>query len=82
MNLIPHTEKDPCELTVLRHRDNNGRNSKVSLSESFDEDMSPPHPLKHSAQFKAGYKTGKQKYCVMLLTLLLYGQNRTDIFSC
>lgn len=27
MNLIPHTEKDPCELAVLGHRDNNGSHS-------------------------------------------------------
>lgn len=35
MNLIPHTEKDPCELAVPGHGGNNGSHPEVSPGESF-----------------------------------------------
>lgn len=34
MNLIPHVEKDPHELTVPGHRGNNGSHSEVSQGAS------------------------------------------------
>lgn len=54
MNLIPHIEKDPCELAVPGHGGNNGSHPEVSPGESFWENVS----LGALSEFspKTGYK--------------------------
>lgn len=84
MNLIPHIERDPCELTAPGHRGNNRSQSQVSRMPVFER-LSLPRPLKRSVSStprQAANKSRKQKQCVILLTFLTLGQNRMDTFSC
>lgn len=54
MNLIPHIEKDPCELSAPGHGSNNSGHPEVPPGESFGENVS----LAALSEFspKTGYK--------------------------